>query len=159
MYVDPVICAAGTKAKLFECLMYFYLGGTRTARQVLEQQNRNTSRKREQLRKLCELAHAFWTLLVEGGDILSVGELLHEAWQSKKQLADNISNSEVDDAYEQARRAGALGGKLLGAGIGGFLMLFCEPAKQPAVREALRGFRHLDFGFEPEGSKIIYVGE
>ena len=158
VFVDPVICAAEVKAKLLEHLLYFYLGGTRDARQVLDQQSRETGQRMEHLRRLRGLVEAFWRVLVQGQDVRQLGELLDEAWQSKKQLADNVTNDRIDDCYARARAAGALGGKLLGAGAGGFLMLLVEPARQAAVRAALRDLRPVDFGFEPEGSKIIYVG-
>jgi D-glycero-alpha-D-manno-heptose-7-phosphate kinase len=158
VFVDPVICSAEVKAKLLQHLLYFYLGGARDARQVLEQQSRQTGQKMEHLRRLRGQVEAFWKVLVEGQDVRQLGDLLEEAWRTKKQLADNITNDRIDDCYARARAAGALGGKLLGAGAGGFLLLFVEPARQAAVREALRDLRPVDFAFEPEGSKIIYVG-
>jgi D-glycero-alpha-D-manno-heptose-7-phosphate kinase len=158
VFVDPVICSSEIKAALFSHLMFFYLGGCRDARQVLEQQARNTERKMEHLRKIRCLVDVFWQTLVRGDPTVTIGELLHQAWLAKKELADNISNQRIDQYYDRARAAGALGGKVLGAGMGGFLLLFCEPAKQQAVRDALRELREVHLGFEPEGSKIIYVG-
>jgi D-glycero-alpha-D-manno-heptose-7-phosphate kinase len=73
-------------------------------------------------------------------------------------LASNVSNERVDDLYEVARRSGAIGGKLLGAGQAGFLMLFCPPSRQASVRERLKDLREMPFAFESEGSKIVYVG-
>jgi D-glycero-alpha-D-manno-heptose-7-phosphate kinase len=86
----------------------------------------------------------------------SVGELLHEGWQLKKQLARDISNSTLDDAYLAARRAGALGGKVTGAGGGGFLLLYCRHGKQDDVRSALSGMQELQFRMEADGSKVIF---
>jgi D-glycero-alpha-D-manno-heptose-7-phosphate kinase len=158
VFVDPVICPAETKAALFGHLLFFYLGGSRNARQVLEQQSRNTDHNIEPLRKIRRLTDEFWEALVGNGRMVVLGELLHQAWLAKKQLATNISNERIDEYYARARAAGALGGKVLGAGMGGFLLLFCEPPRQPAVRESLRELREIQFGLEPEGSKIIYVG-
>jgi len=158
VFVDHVICSADTKRELMEHLMFFYLGGSRDARQVLTEQAFNTGEKIEDLRKIRGLVEDFWKILARGRGLHDAGELLHEAWLCKKHLANNISNPRIDEIYERARAAGASGGKILGAGMGGFLMLFCDPRKQEAVQRALPGLRQMRFGFEPEGSKIIYVG-
>jgi D-glycero-alpha-D-manno-heptose-7-phosphate kinase len=158
VYVHPVICSCETKKALLERLMFFYLGGARDARQVLVEQSNNTEKKLAFLLRIRCLVDAFWNVLVRGSDVAEIGAILHEAWSCKKQLASNISNSGIDDLYDRARRAGAAGGKVLGAGMGGFLMLFCEPSCQDAVREALCGVREVRFGLELQGSRIVYVG-
>jgi D-glycero-alpha-D-manno-heptose-7-phosphate kinase len=158
VYVDPVICSPDTKRTLFDHLLFFYLGGSRDAREILEKQSKQTGTKIEHLHRLRDLVDRFHAVLVRGSDLEELGDLLHENWMCKRVLATNVSNSRVDDYYDRARAAGALGGKLLGAGQGGFLMLFCQPQRKAAVREAMRDLREVEFGFEPEGSKIIYVG-
>jgi D-glycero-alpha-D-manno-heptose-7-phosphate kinase len=158
VFVDPVICTPEKRGSFFQHLMLFYLGGSRNASQVLKEQSNNTHQKMEPLRKLRSLVDCFWNVLTQGRDVRSLGELLHEGWGCKKQLANNISNSEIDERYEKARKAGALGGKILGAGMSGFLLLFCEPRNQSSVRDSLRELREISFGYEAEGSKIIYVG-
>jgi D-glycero-alpha-D-manno-heptose-7-phosphate kinase len=158
VYVHPVICSAETRAALSERLMFFYLGGARDARQVLTEQSNNTEKKLEFLQRIRSLVDAFWNVLIRGNGVDEIGEILHEAWTCKKQLAAHISNSGIDELYDRARSAGAAGGKLLGAGMGGFLMLFCEPPLQTAVREALRNVREVRFGLELQGSRIVYVG-
>jgi D-glycero-alpha-D-manno-heptose-7-phosphate kinase len=158
VYVDPVICSPQTKQTLFEHLMFFYIGGCRDARQVLQQQNGKTQHNMEFLRRIRNLADDFWNILSGGSGVTQLGELLHESWMCKRRLADNISSPCIDELYERARSAGALGGKVLGAGMGGFLLVFCPPDKQHRVRERLGRLREVKFGFEPEGSKIIYVG-
>jgi D-glycero-alpha-D-manno-heptose-7-phosphate kinase len=158
VYVDPVICSPDTKRTLVEHLLFFYLGGNRNARQILEKQSQQTAPKIEFLHRLRDLVDRFHAVLVRGTDLSELGELLHENWLCKRELAPNVSNSRVDDYYERARSAGALGGKLLGAGQGGFLLLFCPPQRKAGVREAMRDLREVEFGFAPEGSKIIYVG-
>jgi D-glycero-alpha-D-manno-heptose-7-phosphate kinase len=158
VYVDPVICSPDTKRTLFDHLLFFYLGGSRDAREILENQSKQTGTKIEHLRRLRDLVDRFHAVLVGGSQLEELGDLLHENWMCKRELATNVSNSRVDDYYDRARGAGALGGKLLGAGHGGFLMLFCQPQRKAAVREAMRDLREVEFGFEPEGSKIIYVG-
>jgi D-glycero-alpha-D-manno-heptose-7-phosphate kinase len=158
VFVDPVICSADTKRTLLEHLMFFYLGSVRDARDVLAQQVRNATCKFEFLRKTRDLVDEFWKILICGRGVEELGILLHEAWICKRQFADNISTARIDDFYERARSAGASGGKILGAGMGGFLMIFCDPRNQSDVRDALSELRQVEFGFEPEGSKIIYVG-
>jgi D-glycero-alpha-D-manno-heptose-7-phosphate kinase len=158
VYVNPVICSSETKAALFERLMFFYVGGARDARQVLAEQSNNVEKNAAFLQRIRCLVDAFWNVLNRSNGVGEIGEILDEAWTCKKQLAAQISNSGIDELYEGARRAGAAGGKLLGAGMGGFLMLFCDPGKQSAVREALRGVREVQFGLELEGSRIVYVG-
>jgi D-glycero-alpha-D-manno-heptose-7-phosphate kinase len=156
--VDPVICTEQTKSELFAHLMFFYLGGNRDAREILHEQSRQISDKMEPLQRLRELVDRFQHVLVRGTGLQELGELLHENWIWKKGLAQNVSNERVDAFYDDARRAGVIGGKLLGAGQSGFLMLFCPPKRQPAVRSALKSLREVSLGFEAEGSKIIYVG-
>ncbi len=158
VYVDPVICSEGVKNRLFENLMFFYVGGSRDAREILQEQSDSTERKLEHLQRICDLVDRFHDVLIRGSDVRELGDLLHESWLSKRELAANVSNSRVDQLYEDARNAGAIGGKLLGAGQSGFLMLFCPTSKQGRVREQLRGLREVPMSFEPEGSKIIYVG-
>lgn len=158
VYVDPVICSPDTKRTLFEHLLYFYLGGSRDAREILEKQSKQMEQKIEYLRRLRDLVDRFHTVLVRGTGLLELGELLHENWLCKRKLASNVTNCFVDEYYERARSAGALGGKLLGAGQAGFLLVFCPTQRKAAVREAMRDLREIEFGFEPEGSKIIYVG-
>jgi D-glycero-alpha-D-manno-heptose-7-phosphate kinase len=90
-------------------------------------------------------------------DLDSFGDILHEGWVLKRELADGISNDCIDEWYDRARQHGALGGKLLGAGGGGFLCLYAMPEQHAAIRAALPNLRPTPFCFEPQGSKIIYV--
>jgi len=91
-----------------------------------------------------------------GSDIIDFGRLLHESWMIKRSLTDKISTSQVDKIYETAMQAGALGGKLLGAGGGGFILFFVEPEFQPMVKEKLKDLLHVPFKFDTLGSQIIY---
>jgi D-glycero-alpha-D-manno-heptose-7-phosphate kinase len=93
---------------------------------------------------------------LRNGNIEAIGDLLHEAWELKKQLASGISNGEIDGLYDDARRAGALGGKITGAGGGGFLLLYCPHEKQEVVRQALHCLQELPFKLESDGSKVIF---
>ena len=156
--VDPIICSEDVKTRLFEHLLFFYVGGSREARQILKEQSDQTENKLEYLDRIRDLTDRFQEVLVAGQPISELGEILHESWLCKRKLASNVSNERVDDLYEVARRSGAIGGKLLGAGQAGFLMLFCPPSRQASVRERLKDLREMPFAFESEGSKIVYVG-
>ena len=159
VFVDPVICRKETKQALFRNLMMFYTGITRQARTILETQRKKTSSKRKVLGRMRDLALDLREVLRTGKRLDDFGRILHEGWMLKKDLVGGISSERIDLYYEQARHAGALGGKLLGAGGGGFLLLYVEEQNQAKVREALPGLRELAVNLEPQGSKIIYVGD
>lgn len=146
---------ARLKRRLNENLLLFFTGVTRQAQSILSEQQRNISGRRAVLRAMRQLAH---TARVElcAGNLDALGCLLHEGWELKKQLAGGISNSSLDAMYEAARQAGAVGGKITGAGGGGFLLLYCPREKQECVRHALDGLQELPFQFEPDGSKVIF---
>jgi D-glycero-alpha-D-manno-heptose-7-phosphate kinase len=94
--------------------------------------------------------------LLKEGRLDAFGRLLHEGWQLKKQMASRITSGQIDEMYAAGRAAGALGGKICGAGGGGFLLLYCPIERQDAVRHALRPRRELPFRLEPDGSKVIF---
>ena len=102
------------------------------------------------------MVDAALNILTTDQDIRGFGELLHEAWQSKQTLSDKVSTPEINNIYESARKSGALGGKLLGAGGGGFLLLFVEPDWQENVKAALANYVYVPFKFENTGSQIIH---
>jgi D-glycero-alpha-D-manno-heptose-7-phosphate kinase len=159
VYVDPVICSHETRAELNRRLLLFFTGATRETRTVLRRQNARTHLNRTNLRELCAISKEMRDILTAGTDLNAFGRLLHSAWTVKRSLEDTISNPEIDEYYDRAMKAGALGGKLLGAGGGGFLLFFCEPHCQMRLKRALDGLRQVPFGFEPQGSKVIYVGD
>ena len=159
VFVDPIICRKETKDALFQNLMMFYTGITREARTILESQNKKTASKRSLLRKMRDLASDMREVLREGKTLDDVGNLLHEGWMLKKELVGGISSAEIDRLYIQARDAGALGGKILGAGGGGFILLYVEKQNQDRVRKALSTLKEISVNLEPQGSKIIYVGD
>ena len=158
VFVNPVACAAETRLELNRRLMIFYTGATRDASEVLMKQRANTAQKLPVLRKMCETARQLRDVLTDGRDLNAFGRLLHEGWEAKRSLETSISTSKIDEYYDRGLRAGALGGKLLGAGGGGFLLFFCEPHRQQQVREELSSLRELAFSLDPEGSKIVYIG-
>lgn len=155
---EPVICSAQTKAALQGSMLLLYTGVTRSASGILEQQRGNVSRKRAELRAMRDLAARMRRLLESSGDIAEAGALLHEGWELKRSLASGISDDRIDGWYARARDAGALGGKLLGAGGGGFLLLLCPPSQHQRVREALPELRAVPVALETFGSRIIFVG-
>jgi D-glycero-alpha-D-manno-heptose-7-phosphate kinase len=159
VFVDPVICSSGTKRELNRRLMLFFTGWTRHARDVLTRQKANTEVNLDALRHLCNIAGRMRDVLTEGRDLNAFGRLLQEGWRVKKSLEQAITNPQIDKWYEAGLEAGALGGKLLGAGGGGFLLFFCEPHKQDRLRAALAGLTEVPFALEPQGAKLIYVGE
>jgi len=139
-------------------LLMMYTGVQRTANEILTDQLQRTREG-----DLDERLAAMKDQVVKGIDILTgpapirrFGELLHEAWELKRSLSSSISTPWLDEMYARARAAGAIGGKLLGAGAGGFLLLFAEPDRQKDVRDALPELREVKFHFEPQGARIIY---
>jgi D-glycero-alpha-D-manno-heptose-7-phosphate kinase len=154
--IDPIIFPGNARARLQERLLLLYTGVTRKSGPVLKRVHARFKVRETALVRLRDLAHRTRDELQQG-HVEVVGEALREGWELKKTLADGISNPPIDKAYAAALKAGAMGGKILGAGGGGFLLLYTAPAKRKAVRAALRDWREIPFKFEPEGSKIIYV--
>src|SRR5581483_4765653 len=137
-------------------LMLFYPGIKRTASDVASSYVTSLDARNAQLEKLKLLVGHGVEILNGAKDLVEFGNLLHEAWEAKRSISTKISNPEVDELYQQARAAGALGGKLLGAGGGGFVVLFVPPGKQAAVRRKLCKLIHVPFEFEFSGSQIIF---
>ncbi|MEI9900590.1 MAG: hypothetical protein WDN31_11220 [Hyphomicrobium sp.] len=158
MFVDPVVCTPAARQNLARHLLVLYTGITRNAASVLTSQKAGMRSRIAEVRQMCAIAREMRDVLLRANDIREFGELLDRAWQIKRGLDANISSGQIDAWYERARAAGALGGKLLGAGNGGFLLLFCEPRVRTRVRAALGELEEIDIDLEPEGSKIIYVG-
>ena len=159
VFVDPVISPPAALAELQQNLMVFYTGTTRAAAEILTRQRAGTDAKRLHLREMREQAAQMRDILREGTRLERVGELLHQGWLLKQGLAGGISNPTLDGYYQAARAAGALGGKILGAGGGGFLLLYADPGCHARVASSLGGLRRIPFGFERQGSKIIFVGD
>jgi D-glycero-alpha-D-manno-heptose-7-phosphate kinase len=153
--VEPLRLAGGDWFQLNENLMLFFTKVTRQAETILEEQRRNIDTRMEVLREMKDLAVEARGYLGTG-DWDDFGRLLHKGWCLKKQLASKISNDGIDDVYNAALKAGALGGKIAGAGGGGFLLLYCPPSRQQRVRSVLRNFPELPFAFERAGTKVIF---
>lgn len=154
--VRPVTVSSERKALFENHLMLFFTGFSRMASDVAAEQIRNTPKKETELHTMQDMVGEGLSILSGSGAILEFGKLLHESWQLKRSLSTRISNEEIDGIYETARTAGATGGKLCGAGGGGFMLLFVEPDKQPAVRSALKKYLYVPFKLESLGSQIIF---
>ncbi len=143
------------KRRMNESLLLFYTGVTRRASGILREQKENIIDRMQILREMKMMARVARDELVAGNlDVL--GKLLHQSWILKKQLASTISNDTLDSIYDTARRAGALGGKITGAGGGGFLLLYCPCEKREHVRAALQPLQELPFTMEQDGTKVIF---
>jgi len=136
-------------------LMLFFTGFSRTASEIAAHQIKNIPKKKKELRTMFQMTAYARDLLVNG-DNEGFGKLLHESWLLKRTLSEKVSTPQIDGMYESARKAGAIGGKLLGAGGGGFVLLFVPPEKQKKVRARLKKFLQVPFKFEDLGSQIIF---
>jgi D-glycero-alpha-D-manno-heptose-7-phosphate kinase len=138
--------------------MLFYTGITRSARDILSEQKSNTEKSSQSRSSLSTLLGMTETLrhALGAGRIDTLGEMLHESWMIKQSLAKGISNEALGNVYEAARTAGALGGKILGAGGGGFFLFYVPEERQPAVEHALVGLRRIPFRFEGHGTRTLY---
>lgn len=154
--VTPLALPRERIGELESHIMLFYTGLTRTASNVVESYIGTLDQKRRQLRVMTDLVNEGFKTLNSNADITELGKLLHESWLIKRELGDKISNGHVDEIYEAAMDAGAIGGKLSGAGGGGFMNLFVPPERQPAVLERLSRLVHVPVQFEPSGSQIIF---
>jgi len=159
VHTTPVLCSREVIDILKGSLMMFYTGGSRSAAEILSRQSKQTKEKQPTLRRMRELCTEALAVLANGKNLNVFGELLHEGWKLKRTLTEGITNEHIDNIYEQARRAGAIGGKLLGAGGAGFLLLFVEEEKQRQVRKQLQDLIELPFDFDYEGSTIIYYND
>jgi D-glycero-alpha-D-manno-heptose-7-phosphate kinase len=153
--IEPVVCSPETIRRLHRSLLLFYTGRQRSADQILEGQGeaiRNGSAVAA-LHQMRDLAYDLRERL-GAGDSDALGELLHSNWELKRSLTGGVSNAEIDDYYEAARSAGARGGKLLGAGAGGFLLVSAPEERHAAVRAALSQLREVPFRFAARGTQI-----
>ncbi len=156
--VRPIAIKPQRLGRLQECLMLMYTGDTRNAHDVLDEQLERTESGENEanLARMKNLVAAGLEILSGEGDLVEFGKLLHESWILKRQLSSKIATSSIDEAYQRAVKAGATGGKLLGAGGGGFLLLYVEPELRQKVKEALSPLREAPFSFENTGSRVIY---
>jgi D-glycero-alpha-D-manno-heptose-7-phosphate kinase len=158
--VEPLHIAPQTRRRLEQHLLLFYTGAARNSATILGEQKEASAREDPEvisaLNQVKEMAYQVRDCL-EGGEIHRLGELMHHNWLQKKRFAPGVTNVAIDECYELARNRGAIGGKITGAGGGGFLMLFCRPEHQSTVTSALeaQGLKRMDFHFEHGGAKVL----
>jgi len=157
--VQPLVLPSAVAAELESNLMLFFAGSQREARAVLGQQVKaieDSEATFQRMRQMVKRAYEMRNLLI-AGDVDAFGEALHIGWELKRGVSASISNSAIDALYERARDAGATGGKLAGAGGGGFLLLYCPKAAQHRVRQALHELQPLDFRFDWGSARIAFA--
>lgn len=159
--VEPIKCRKETLAALQSHSLVFYTGITRSASAILQHHQAalaGEKKKQNATKRMVQLALNFRDEL-QHNRVAATGELLHEGWRLKRTITKGITTDAIDDWYAKARRAGALGGKLLGAGTGGFLYFFAAPEKHDAIAHALRDLRRMDFHFDLDGSRILFTDQ
>ncbi|MBF0124978.1 MAG: kinase [Magnetococcales bacterium] len=157
--VQPMLMRPDKLAALQDHLMLFFTGFSRVASDIAAEQIQRTAEKATALHRMRSLVNDAVTTLLSGDDDLDdFGRLLHEQWLIKRDLTDLISNPNIDQIYTQGLQSGAIGGKLLGAGGGGFMLFFVHPENHNKIREALRHLLYVPFRFEQLGSQVIYYG-
>lgn len=159
--VEPLSVSRRTLEELEGNLLLFYTGMTHSAGEILREQSQSVTseeKKYQNLVKMTQLAYGLRESVV-AGDLDQFGRILNENWLLKRELASSISNDQIGKYYDLAMENGALGGKLLGAGGGGFLLFYCPKERQKRLRSALSALRELPFSMENSGTKIVYVGD
>lgn len=157
--VEPIIMPSEAKEALERRLMMFYTGRLHSANVILRSQRKNITQgaREENQGRMCELAR-FLREQLQCGNIDAMGQALHEGWLLKRTLADGITDPAIDRYYELAMAHGAAGGKLLGAGGGGFLLFYVPEERQTEVKHTL-GLEQLHIGFDRQGASVIYIGD
>jgi D-glycero-alpha-D-manno-heptose-7-phosphate kinase len=145
--------------ELEERTILLYTAKQRDADSILKAQSEGTKDRFSVLREMRDMAQTMRTTLSGKGDLDEFARLLHEGWLLKRSLGFGITSGQIDEWYEAGRRAGAMGGKLLGAGGGGFLLLMCEPDRKEAIREALGRPREIPFQIDRRGSRVIFISD
>jgi D-glycero-alpha-D-manno-heptose-7-phosphate kinase len=154
--VTPLVLPATRMHELQDHLLMFFTGVSRTASDIAGDKIKSIPNKKVELHGIHQMVDEAIKILAHGNDITDFGRLLHESWMLKRQISSAISPGFVDDIYGRARKAGAIGGKLLGAGGGGFMLLFVKPEDKSSVCEALKDLMLVPFEFESSGSQIIF---
>lgn len=153
--VERVKLSVEAQRALNDNFLLFFTGVSRSSESVLSEQKNKIKDRMTELREIKQMAYQARAYL-EAENLEALGELMHQSWELKKRLAGGVSNSRINDMYEAARNAGAIGGKIAGAGGGGFLLLYVPYERQSRVRAALRALQELPFRLETDGTKIIF---
>ncbi len=152
----PVIMKPERLRAFQDHLLLYFTGFSRTASEIAKEQIERTKQRRVELFAMLQMVQEGLSILTGERDLAEFGELLHEAWMVKRGLTSKITTPFIDQIYEAARGAGALGGKLLGAGGGGFMLIFAKPKLHARIHAALPGLLHVPFQFEGTGSQIVF---
>ena len=156
-HLHPIVVSPDRKKQLNDNLILFFTGFTRFSADIQKEVASELNDKNQPLNKMLLLVDKAQSILEdEKSDLDDFGRLLNETWLLKKKTSNAVSNNFIDEYYSRAIKAGALGGKLLGAGGGGFLLFYVQPAKQEAVRKELNDLMEVPFAFEGQGTRIIY---
>lgn len=154
--VEPIVFKQSRKEELESHLMLCFTGFSRIASEIAKSKIANLASRKTELIRMREMVDEGIEILQDKGrSIKEFGKLLDASWQYKRSLSAKVSTPEIDQIYESAVKAGATGGKILGAGGGGFLLLFAHPEKQPGIRQALGNLVHVPFRFENSGSRVV----
>jgi D-glycero-alpha-D-manno-heptose-7-phosphate kinase len=154
--VAPIILAPARRDELRRSIMLFFTGFSRIASDIAQEQVNNINNSASQMRAMRAMVDRAADILADRkASTAELGELLHEAWLLKRRLSNRIFNPQIDEIYEAGRDAGAIGGKLLGAGGGGFMVFIVDPEKREQVRERLKKLIHVTIDFDNDGSKIV----
>ena len=158
--VQKIIMSYDKKRELEQNLFLYYIGGEHSANEILKQQQQEIAQDAK-FQTQCRMVELVYRLKksLEEGSVDDMGTILHEGWLLKKSLFRNISNSGIDNLYDCGIRAGATGGKLLGAGGAGFLLFYCPADRHETFKIRMQGFSEMPFRFDNYGSKIIYIGD
>ncbi len=154
--VQPIVLNSKRFNSFQDHLMLFFTGIVRNASDVAAEQIKNTHQKTQELKTMLQMVDEAIKILSGNYPLDDFGKLLNESWKIKRSLTSQVSNSDIDEIYETGVKNGALGGKLLGAGGGGFILFFVKPELQRRVKEALKNLLYVPFRFENSGSQIIY---
>lgn len=154
--VAPIMLPRERRDEFTRSIMLFFTGFTRFASDFAEEKIKNMNSRKSQLRTIRSMVDSAIDMLIDPKTpVRELGDLLHDSWRLKRELAENVSNPQIDEIYEAGREAGAIGGKLLGAGGGGFMLFLVDPEKREQVRERLKNLIHVSVGFDTDGSKIV----
>lgn len=157
IHVSPIIISREKKQKLNDNMMLFFTGFTRHSSEIAKEQKKESKNKLKELEEMKQLVDEAESVLTSKHTPLNeFGRLLDYTWKLKRGISRNISNSELDEIYDRAIKGGAVGGKLLGAGGGGFFVFYVEKEKQKQIKQELNFLLQIPFSFENEGSQIIY---
>ncbi len=157
--VTPLTLTKQRLREFQECLMLFFTGFSRFASDIEGDKIKQVKKRENELKTIYEMVDESINILNSKIPIENVGKMLYESWKLKKSLSDKVSNSHIDGIYEVALKNGAIGGKILGAGGGGFILFFVKPEERDRLRQSLGSLLHVPFSFDTSGSQIIFYSE